>query len=366
MKSLGHKCPKYYNPTDFFINLLLEDKEKILVCSWEKSGLSKKLKEIVSGCTNIADTTNTILHQKYSLSAIGQIACLAKRDIINLVRDPRIYLGGICQTIFFGLLMGSLYFQMDQTYSTIRDRFGLIFFICINQAFVGLAYIPKYFEERPLFLRERASGTYKIFPYFLSKTITQIPAVIIFPWILSSITYWMTGLNPLFQRYLIFSTAIMLHSIVSITIFDFLAALSPTAELALFLPPILVVLFALFGGFLIALENIPVYYRWFSYLSIFKYTILILVSNEFSDQYYRCNDFTEPCENITYYNQSYTLAYNNSNYTTIYSYSGNGEIETVNVDDLQIWHCYLILIAMIFFYRVGTFFAVYFLHKEKR
>lgn len=69
-----------------------------------------------------------------------------------------------------------------------------MFFICINQMMGAMFGTLLTFEmESPVFLREYGDKSYGIVPYFLTKTIIEIPFMFIFPVIFTAITYFAIG-----------------------------------------------------------------------------------------------------------------------------------------------------------------------------
>jgi len=103
----------------------------------------------------------------------------------------------------------------------------------------------------------------------------------------------------------------------------------------------------LFGGFFIALENIPVYYSWFGYLSFFKWTISLAMTNELSGAVFNCTHNDSICEG----NPTYT---------------GEAALISYGFGGTQIWVNFLVLIAMVLFYRTCAVAAIYFFHIERK
>lgn len=46
-------------------------------------------------------------------------------------------------------------------------------------------------SEWLVFLKEHTAGTYGVLPFFLAKNIAQVPFVVAYPVLFSSIAYWM-------------------------------------------------------------------------------------------------------------------------------------------------------------------------------
>ena len=49
--------------------------------------------------------------------------------------------------------------------------------------------------------KERASGSYRLSAYFLGKTISEVPMLMVLPIIFGCIVYWITGLRPEASKY---------------------------------------------------------------------------------------------------------------------------------------------------------------------
>lgn len=102
------------------------------------------------------------------------------------------------QTIFLGLLMAALfwgvgdYFNEDgvATQVAVFDLVGSIFFVCVNQTMMNMmGTVTIFCNERPVFLREQANAMYGVVPYYMTKTLVEMPIMIITPLILSAIIY---------------------------------------------------------------------------------------------------------------------------------------------------------------------------------
>jgi len=61
--------------------------------------------------------------------------------------------------------------------------------------------------ERTVFYREYGDKSYGIVPYFLTKTIIDIPFMFIFPILFTALTYFAYGFEPDIDRFLFFALA---------------------------------------------------------------------------------------------------------------------------------------------------------------
>ncbi len=58
--------------------------------------------------------------------------------------------------------------------------------------------------ERPLFLRKVGNKSYTALPYFVSKSIVELPSQIIFPAFYAILLYYPLGLDPAFGSFLFY------------------------------------------------------------------------------------------------------------------------------------------------------------------
>lgn len=73
---------------------------------------------------------------------------------------------------------------------------GVIFFLVASNAFGGIqGTLATFANERPVFLRERFSKSYKTATYFLSRTGINFPFELVYPTAGALIIYWATNLG---------------------------------------------------------------------------------------------------------------------------------------------------------------------------
>ena len=59
-------------------------------------------------------------------------------------------------------------------------------------------------------MREHFNGAYRVETYYLTKQLAELPIFLVLPVIFTSIMYWMVGLNPEFERFVICALIILL------------------------------------------------------------------------------------------------------------------------------------------------------------
>jgi ABC-type multidrug transport system permease subunit len=106
-----------------------------------------------------------------------------------------------------------------------------LFFVAIGQLF-GLAQplLLSFPTERPIFLREHATGTYHAFTYFLSNLFVEIPAGMVQIAVVWICTYWIAGLQG---NWFFLWLATCLLGFVSASTAVLIGAIVPTVETAI-------------------------------------------------------------------------------------------------------------------------------------
>lgn len=138
--------------------------------------------------------------------------------------------------------------------------------------------------EKEVFLREYGDKSYGIIPYFVSKNLVEVPSLMIFPIITSSIIYFAVGFEDEFTNFLFFAMTLCMVVVCAASFGLFASAAFKHAanELA----PILAMPMILFGGFFANSASYYDFISWIQYISPIRYSLEALCWNEFSGASY--------------------------------------------------------------------------------
>lgn len=152
-----------------------------------------------------------------------------------------------------------------------------------------------FLAERKLFIREYANKTYGAVPYYLSKTLVELPVMILMPIIFIQIVYYGSGLTITLDRILIASLTMVLLVFFTSAL-GFLIGTAVTNEsVAQTVAPLILIPSILFAGFFFNLDSTYVWLRWLQYLSPIRYAMEVLIRNEFDN-----NDRYDPRPNFAF------------------------------------------------------------------
>eukprot|EP01104_Vermistella_antarctica_P018239 TRINITY_DN6684_c0_g1_i1.p1 TRINITY_DN6684_c0_g1~~TRINITY_DN6684_c0_g1_i1.p1 ORF type:complete len:692 (+),score=176.21 TRINITY_DN6684_c0_g1_i1:91-2166(+) len=389
---LNIECPRFNNPADFFIDVVNASKDARAVLpggdgddveetavpardnytaivsnmdlaeTFANSECARSLSTSIASVMNdhaasIGDDSPTeeSLHSAFQRTGSRfarawpvQFWYLAARALRNISRNPLVTYVQLIQTVFMGVLAGSIYWQLGLGQTSVQNRIGVLFFGLTNQAFSQMSSLALFMNERLLFKRESEGGTYRISAYYLAKTLTEAPFFLVFPAVFSSIVYWSAGLQAVFTRFLIYVLAECTITCVAASMFLMIGAFSPSITIAQIIAPVLNVLFLLFGGFFINTANIPVYYTPIHYLSFFKYAFEIIAYNEMTGLTFTCTSAQENC---------------NGDECTCPIPDGDAELEILGFDKVNIWLNFAILGSMVVGYRILAYIFLRFLNR---
>lgn len=301
------KCPDEYNPADYLIDLITETTSATFLGTEQKIEDNRRIEYILNEYEKNFTYVKPYLDAKldinlgnfstYRTNWITQFFVLLVRSFLNVMRDRMLTISRAIQSIVMALVVGLIYLKMPFDQNSVINRRGVLFFMMLNTNMGTLftSLIVFLSEEKGVFLRERASKTYRVSSYYLSKSIAEFPNVIIFTCLFGAISYWMCNLNPAVDRFFMFLFIMIVSNLASQSLGMLLACIAPTSDVALALAPILTTILMLFAGLYLNISSIPNYLIWIYYISMFHYAYEALILNEFQGVTFSCPEEPQIC-----------------------------------------------------------------------
>jgi ABC-type multidrug transport system permease subunit len=301
-------CPGYCNPADYAIEVAYGDYGQECFKKMEEHNRMMNFAEKDYGAKfDLQKVVNKIKSKKLPFWTHTNL--LLKRNWGNMFRDSNQFWFRNLQGIILAFMMSYLWiypvgendacwatFENPVNTSELKDNlfkinitaakdeyltkisriadnaaflFSAILYVMMTCLMTSVLSFPL---ETHIVVREIGNNWYKVFPYFLAKTLSDVPALVLSNLLLLSISYPMTGQIPELWRfgvvYLvgnivgdICQTLGMLIGIVLAN--DVISAALVT--MAMTLPQIM------FAGFLVRLSGMPWFYRPLTYLSYLRY-----------------------------------------------------------------------------------------------
>ncbi|KAG7386669.1 hypothetical protein PHYBOEH_008608 [Phytophthora boehmeriae] len=272
--SLGYQCPPLMNPTDYFMRqLVVIDKAtdeagvarvELLKKEWSERQVLSQIEPSGDSVPNTA--------QDSRLNVFGQIAVLAKRNVIRFVRDRLGFRAAIMQTLVISLIVGLIYLQLVLDQKGVQNFTGGFFFLIVNQTF-GTAN-PVFISvpmELPIVIREYKAGLYHLIAWYISKNVSEIPMQLLLPIVFFVPVYFLMGIGHGFEAFIYMQIIMMLVNSCAVGLGYMVSCLVRRVDIAPIIGMIMILPFLLFGGLLINSDDCPDYFVWIQYISPIKY-----------------------------------------------------------------------------------------------
>uniref|UniRef100_A0AAQ5ZRL4 ABC transporter domain-containing protein n=1 Tax=Amphiprion ocellaris TaxID=80972 RepID=A0AAQ5ZRL4_AMPOC len=286
---IGYTCEPHNNPADFFLDVINGDSTAVALSNTDKDGefvvtwtRRQQWKKIIEGKPTTTVRSRTIT---YNTSFLTQFRWVLKRTFRNLMLNPQTSVAqvGLAVTLFLALVIGAIFFNVQENESGIQNRFGALFFVTVNQCFSSLSSAELFITERKLFTHEYISGYYRVSIYFLSKilsdiiTLRTIPAIVF-----SCVAYFMIGFKATAEAFFLFMFSVALVSYTATSMALAISADQTVVAIANIFMTIACVFMMIFAGLLVNLPSIVSWLAWLKYLSIPRYGYTALQINEFT------------------------------------------------------------------------------------
>eukprot|EP00457_Paulinella_chromatophora_P002576 gb/GEZN01002581.1/.p1 GENE.gb/GEZN01002581.1/~~gb/GEZN01002581.1/.p1 ORF type:complete len:679 (+),score=116.98 gb/GEZN01002581.1/:57-2093(+) len=221
--------------------------------------------------------------------ACYQVTVLLRRGWTMEMRRPQLMHTRLLQSVLLSLFVGALFLRTGLYQRGAEARVGFLFFALSTQAFqAGVGAVLTFWEERPVFLREKASHVYATGSYFFAKSFLQLPFQIFFSFLFGTIGYWLVGLQPSAEHFFRFSLCLVLQAVAAESIGLLTASLLPHPIVGLLVVAIFLVALMLVTGFFINLQDLNVVLALFSNLSPLRWGLQALAVNEFTGLRFTC------------------------------------------------------------------------------
>uniref|UniRef100_A0A182VUV1 ABC transporter domain-containing protein n=1 Tax=Anopheles minimus TaxID=112268 RepID=A0A182VUV1_9DIPT len=300
---LGYHCPSYHNPADFMMEIAVgeygADVGKVI-----KAAL-KKYYEITSRCIELDSTydDNGKMMETFSIGGKAEEMCKLQKqneamdnssyeeeDILsntkpaslvmqflllfyrNLLMTRRNYFLLFCRIFAHATvatLFGYLYSGVGPNANQVLANYVYLYGSMLMMVYTGkMAVVLSFQIEMESLTREHFNRWYKLGPYFLSVLLLEIPVQIFCSLIYVVISYHLTGNYVNFERFCIFALFCVAGSICAQS-WGFFVGATLSVKLAVFIGPILAVLFSVFG-FCTRYVDITPLFKWMWHISYYR------------------------------------------------------------------------------------------------
>ncbi|XP_060063730.1 uncharacterized protein LOC132544179 [Ylistrum balloti] len=332
---LGMPCNQHYNPADFLLEILTPDisskleeentgKIQILLGKEESSCSPYK----ING-SNVKKITKDRRHEDVELVLVKPLSedIVVEKSIIGEGETTRRWSTSIwtqfkmlnwrsykqskgrifekfdlLQAAFIASFASILFFQIDDSINTVRDRMGLVTISLIYWSFQMLiTTLLGFTGERAVVSKDRAAGAYRLSAYYLAKITSEMPLLLSVPFVFNTAVYWLAGLGGV-DGYFVYLGIGTLNCLMMQSLAHNLGVLIKNVKLSMMAGNVIILGGLLLGGFLNI--NPPDWLKWVKYITLVHYpysAIMTYILKDMDDVW--CNqtspDFYSQCGNNT-------------------------------------------------------------------
>ncbi|RIA93968.1 ABC transporter [Glomus cerebriforme] len=366
-EQLGYACPPYNNPADHFLKLVNSDFMKDISeaeqhitkfsIAYSKStyitNINRQIDETIRLANNYGEIISKKTAKRYARNFFMQTIILMKRSFKNATRNILMFWIRVAMYMCLALLMGSTWWKVGYDQKNIQDRFSAHFFSVAFLAFMSVAGIPGFLEERLVFQRERSNGFYSVGPYVLANTLISIPFLIIITVSFSMIAYPMIGLHENLHNAFYFNIFLFLALFVAESMVVFISAAIPIFVAALAITAFANGFFMVVEGYFVRRDSIRKILKWANYIDYQKYSFEAIVKNDLVGLTFNCDP--DPSGQTTC-----LCNYGGVEATKTCKFTGQEVLNSYGYTDINLYEWALALLGLILAFRIGFYLILLF------
>ncbi|CAN4105533.1 unnamed protein product [Withania somnifera] len=218
----------------------------------------------------------------FANSSLQEIVILTVRFWKIIYRTKELFGLKTLQMLVSGLVLGSIFYNLEDDLVGAQARVGLFAFILTYLLSSTTEALPIFLQEREILMKETSCGSYRVSSYAIANSLVYLPFLLILALLFSTPLYWMVGLNRQFMAFMHFLLLIWLILYTANSIVVCCSALVPNFIFGNSLVCGMMGSCALFSGYFVSKNEIPNYWIVMHYVSLFKYPFEGFLINEFS------------------------------------------------------------------------------------
>ena len=295
-----------------------------------------------------------------------QLKYLMKRNFLRILHSPSITIQTILSQFIMGLILGSVFYNLQNTTSTFYSRGSALFFSLLFNAFLSLLEILSIFEGRDIVMKHRVFALYHPSAEGLSAVLTEIPSKVLLSMAFNFPVYFMSNLRRDPGRFFFYWLCVFLATMTMSHMFRCMGAIFNTFAQAMTFATTLLLALVLFTGFALPIRSMLGWSRWINYLDPLGYVYESLLSNEFYNRDFECDQFVPQGGNYS------NVGAKNRACSTVGSEPGSSTVSGTRYMELNFkysnahkWRNFGINIGFLFFF-LGLYLLLTELNKGKR
>ncbi|KAG7660523.1 CDR1 [[Candida] subhashii] len=318
---MGWKCPQRQTTADFLTSLTnpaereplpgyehrVPRTAKEFEAAWKNSpeyaALTKEIDQYFIDCEKLntkqtyheahvaRQAKHTPSKSPYTVSFGMQVRYIMGRNILRTKGDPSITIFSIFGQVVMGLILSSVFYNLNQTTESFYYRGASMFFAVLFNAFASLLEIMSLFEARPIVEKHKKYALYRPSADALASIITELPVKFLMSMSFNLVFYFMVNFRRNPGRFFFYWLMCVWCTLVMSHLFRSIGAVSTSLPGAMTPATVLLLAMVIYTGFVIPTPKMLGWSRWINYINPVGYVFESLMVNEFHDREFMCATF---------------------------------------------------------------------------
>lgn len=227
----------------------------------------------------------------YTLSYAQQVKLCLWRGFQRLKGDPSLTIGALVGNFVMSLIIGSVFYNLQDSTSSFFQRGALLFFACLMNAFASALEILTLYSQRPVVEKHSRYALYHPSAEAVASMLCDMPYKVANSVVFNITLYFMTNLRREPGAFFFFLLITFFTVMAMSMIFRTIASASRTLSQAMVPAAMLILDLVIFTGFVIPIDYMRDWCRWLNYLDPLAYAFESLMVNEFHGREFTCDGY---------------------------------------------------------------------------
>ncbi|KAG8056207.1 hypothetical protein GUJ93_ZPchr0001g29694 [Zizania palustris] len=270
----GHVIPPHVNVLEYAMEVIDTLKPDVVISA---IAATKEVAAANHGYASPVHASASPLRAAYANSPAAEVCILSARFVKTVLRTPQLFAARMVQSAVAGAFLGSIFVGATD----LQTRLGFFAFTLTFLLSSTTEGLPVFLQERRILERETSRGAYRVSSYVVSNAAVFLPFLLASALLYAVPVYWLVGLAREPGRFAYFSLVVWLVMLTANSFVACFSALAPNYIVGNSIIAGLIGCFFLFSGYFVASKNIPRYWMFMHYISLFKYPFEAFVVNEY-------------------------------------------------------------------------------------
>ncbi|MCO5563343.1 hypothetical protein L7F22_016984 [Adiantum nelumboides] len=142
-----------------------------------------------------------LVHLVSHATFVNQIATLAYQSFVSIARNLGHYWTRFMLSVFAMLLIGSIFFNLDRSISSIQERASCLFLVYEILVYMTVGGIPHFHSDIKVVTMEKLNAHYNVMAFIFGTFLASLPILFITALFSSCFVHLLVGLHPGFGHF---------------------------------------------------------------------------------------------------------------------------------------------------------------------